>query len=121
MAIGKWADEQRRDRVGTEDGRQLRIGRIKNDVCSFREIRIVGVKHRSRHERLRADKVQAIDLRDDLRVIRKIVKLCSSSRVPVLVRLNIERKVKVQGLEIMEETKFALAASGSTLLRRNGG
>ena len=121
MAVGKWAYEQRRDCVGTEDGGQLRIRRIENDICPFRKIRIVAVKYRPRHERFRADNIQAVNFRNDLRIIRKINKLRSSSRVPVIIRLNVEREVKVHGLKTIEKTKIALAASRSTLLRRSSG
>ena len=102
MATGKWAYKQWRDCVGTEDGLQLRISRTKNNVRPFGKIRIVAVEHWSRHERLTADNPQAIDFRNDLRVIRKIIKLRSSSRLPMLVRLNVECKVKMHGLETIE-------------------
>ena len=118
MATGKWAYKQRRDCVRTEDGLQLRISRTKNNARPFGKIRIVAVEYCSRHERLTADNPQAIDFRNDLRVIREIIKLRSSSRVPMLVRLNVECKVKVHTIE---ETEFAFATSSSTLLQHNGG
>ena len=121
MAVGKWVNKQRRDRVRTEEGRQLRIRRTKNNFCPFWKIRIVAVKHRSGHERLRTDNVQAINFRSDLSIVRKIIKLRLSSRVSVLVRLDVESKVKMQGLETIEEAKFALAAGRSALLQGNGG
>ena len=108
VAILKRVHKQRRNGVRRKRRKQLSVRRVKNYARVLRKIRIVAVKNDSGHECLIEVNSQAIDFDDYLRVVRQVVKLCSSVRVSMFIRLNGEGEVKQFISEPIKE--FALAA-----------